>query len=181
MPEAYLTVLFVALVLGAMLISRVLGYGAVNPITVHASVWGCLVGFYMLPGLDLSPMVRETWCLLFVSTGGLVLGSLHAWLWQSGRSWRTRLEMQVNAPPPPRYAEERLNRYYLVGLAATLAFVIMRLYLLAPLVREYGGWTAIAAENGSAVRMGTLDSAIEQGETRFTGASARPLRSACRR
>jgi len=161
-------VFFVAMAVIAMVTARALGQGAVNPISVYATVWSTVSMLAVLSLTDFRPMRFATWSLVFASSAALVLGSVHAWLFLTISSRRRALG---RTSTPVVYSERSVNAAFLVGLAALVAYVGIQ--FLRPSVfavfQSVGGLKGILNGSGLEYRYAYVALSLQQAETGFEG------------
>lgn len=140
------------------------GLGPLNPMSVYAVVWIVVLLLYQIPALDLRPLSSRAIWLLLTSSASFAIGVVVC-------AAHTPQGNAARRPLSPRYDERRLLRAYGWATLGLIAYVVLQLVTLWPVLAASGGLGSVLAGGGDAWRRAYLTVAVEQAQTNFTGAS----------
>jgi oligosaccharide repeat unit polymerase len=159
---------FIAFALCGVMLTRALGQGALNPVSVQATVWAVLAVLAVMTVTDFQPMQLATWALMFASTGALALGSTHAWLFLGALSRRRPATEPIRSV---LYSERTLHRAFYFALAALVAYVAIQFTRpsVLSLLRSVGGIKGILMGGGLEYRYAYVALSLKQSESGLSG------------
>lgn len=158
---------FVLLSVSAVLASRWAFRTWLTPISVYFGVWLPAVVLESLPFLGLRPLLPQTWTALILAAAAFTAGSFYIWLMALARQ---RGVMPPSVALSDDNDDQRLMRWFTIGLLALCAWFGLQVVILLPALRAAGGLSALFS-SGLSVRSSLYAASVKAATTGFGGGS----------
>ncbi|WP_307400065.1 O-antigen polymerase [Desulfofundulus luciae] len=163
----HLLLIALYLIMGFMciMLSKLLGYGTINPVSVYFSIWSLDLLIYLVPSLDLRPLNFVTLVAMMLSAAAFSVGSFVMWI-TCRTIWPNRNDSILLRP---LYDDRKLRRLYWMGFLMAVAYLILQVYLIWPTIQSLGGISSLFSPGEAInVRRGLINQTEQAAEADFT-------------